>query len=443
MGNDRNDRRTPSRDTARQPDISYPSADLDHPRIVIRRTGNAGEKPATFLSEILGYIGFKLVAQKSSPGDGLTTNIEEVSEKLPGTLLTGQRYDRATGLVSRYTEYKDTAIDALTVAGEVTPIDANLSEVRIESPPSSEDILDYFTAGPCLVNIQFPQVLTGITVAFNKSEGNGSNTNDGGAAASSGTKGGLNFSPSASAQGSASIIPDVTPIYAERPEGDDVPAIEWHFTLAMSEGSIPTVTTVCTRLSELLGLTVHPPINYRTKPITLVVRGQHVSLSASASSHHSDQWSPDNLSASVDTGKGASRENGVTSNTLLIGPTLHAAFNLTHALGSIASDTLTYTAVATVSATANLPAIVGSGDAPSFVAVENTTDTIGAGPGFVHTPISSTATASVSPAAIPGTTITAIPVTGTYLQSPLGFSPSQWLGYIDIHAVTVDYAYFA
>lgn len=434
----RNDNRTAAKDVRGKRDVSYPTGSLDHPKVIETPVVRQGSQPKSFLEphdNVTKYPNAKLIGQKESPGDNTDNNAERVYETLPGPILTGQHFDKTTGLVSVFTEQK-------TVAGanlgddftEITPIDAITQEVRVESPPSSEDILAYSIAGPGMTSFQLPRTLTGIVVVFNKSEGNGSNINNGGAAASSGTSGGLNFSPSSSAQGSASVIADIQPIIVET-DADNVPTTEIHFFMASSVGSVPTTANVLTRLAAIMGASVSAWPRFKPKPVIMTASGQHVSLSASASSHHSDHWSADNLSASVDTGKGLSRENGITINSTVISPTIHAAFDVTHADGSISGGILTFTATTTVSATANLPAIIGSGPAPSFVAVENTTDVDG-------DPISATATASVTPANIPATTITAIPTSGLYLKE-MSSSPAEWDGYVSVHCAVVNFSFFA
>lgn len=309
---------------------------------------------------------------------------------------------------------------------EIQPIDAANSEVTIFDVAAIAAILDETSfVFADFVNFQLPDVLTGITTSFNISEGDGEHIQDAGDASSAGTSGGLALNPQSSAEGSAAIMPDAQPIIKQF-SGQDVPAKRFSFYLP---GSSITQAAILTKMAAIeAGTYLIWPV-WKPESVVLSLKGQQLSLSQSASSHHSDQWATistgTNLSSSVfpTSGRsdGFSKSGSVTTRTMFIPPTLH---------GSITLDPTDQTASTTTTVKANIPAITGTGSAPSFTAVTNEPD-----------PITASAEGSISPTSISATSPATIPTSGIYVRD-IRVEFYGW-NYSFVSAVAVDFSHYA
>lgn len=354
-----------------------------------------------------------------------------------GKLLHGQQFDphSQVGPIP-YTKQMQDDTSANALVGnentEIQPIDAQDSEVTIFDVAAIAAILDdtNFVYADT-VNFQLPDVLTGVTVSFNKTLGNGTHVQEAGFAASSGTSGGLDFNPSASAEGSAAIIPDAQPIIKQF-LGQDVTCKRFLFYLP---GDSITTAAILTKLNTIQAGTYNLWPVWKPESVVLTLQGQQVSLTQSAQSHHRDQWSlgatVDNISESYfPTGgslsEGFSKSVGVSTRTQFIPPTLHAQITL---------SSPTDTASTTTTVKADIPTITGTGGAPSYSSISN------------HpTPLTMTAngavlTANANPALIPATSPTTVPVTGLYVRDIkvefYGF------GYAQVACNVVDFSRYA
>lgn len=422
-----------------------------------------------------------------------------------GRLLQGQQYDPTDGVIARFTEQMvdndtintDVIGDAAT---DVIPGDHESSKVRIWSlPPNGID--SFYFAFPGTRSIVFPAVLTGITITYAKSENDGESIHDVGNAAWAGSSGGMDLHPNATAQGSASIIPDIQPNYDE-PFAANVPTTEFLFYVA---GNTADQTAIITRLQSILtlavtsvvagvvttasahGLSVNQPFQFATvvggsggitalttyyvktvpttttftysatvggaalaghaatsgteypvvarwpvfrpKPHTFTLKGEDLTLSQQADSRVQYSWSASNVSYAISPwnatptrSDGVSRNGTVTVRTVRIPPTIHGAITL-----SSTSDTATVN----VEVTANVPAITGTGGAPSFTAVINE-----------PTPLTETVSASVTPTSLSATSgATSIPTAGLFIYDVAG-DLYKW-GYGRVRVTVVDMSYFA
>lgn len=130
-----------------------------------------------------------------------------------GKIMLGQQYDRQDNFIIGFTQTMMDSRNADALVGqaltEISPVDLKNSQVRVYSVPSSS--LDTFLLSfDTTTSFDLPAFLSDITVTFNKSSQNGESIHDLGIAFWQGTSGGMNLDPVSSAQGSASILPDVT-----------------------------------------------------------------------------------------------------------------------------------------------------------------------------------------------------------------------------------------
>lgn len=343
-----------------------------------------------------------------------------------GRIKHGARYDEQRDAVLTYTEqvqdYRQADALVGTAKTEVTPQDRQASVVRVWSGTIA-DLDSYFAAFAATTSIGgLPDVLTAMTVTFNKNHGDGESIHDVGTAVSAGTSGGLNVDPTASASASAAIIPDIQP--AIQPTiANNVPVIIYVFYI---KGDV-TQAAVIAKLLSASSLTVLAWPKFRPVSHVFTLVGQQKSVSQQADSHSQNRWANDSLSYAISPfdgtrSDGFSLDTGISIRTIQLPPTIH---------GSITLSASSSTQTATVTVTANIPAIVGSGIAPSFDAVVNEPD-----------PITITVTGSISPSSLSATSGQAsIPTSGLYLLDVT--SQPDIAGYNIVRATVFDFAYFS
>ena len=338
-----------------------------------------------------------------------------------GKLLRGQRHFPRDGYTAAFTQQVKDIRDAILEVGdankEITPLDAHSSRiVTWDAAAIATDFLTLYRSMPVTINVQLPPVLEGITVTFNYQAADGEASTLSQEALSLGSSGSLNFSPRSTARASAAILPDIVPIIREV-SGINRPATLYAFFLPDNS----TRTAVLTRLATITGQTVRDWPQFKPTAETLVLKGQEGSVTLGASADHNDRWSDDNLSYGIYTQGEVSRSVGLTNKLVRLPACVHGDL-------TIASPNQTVTGTVTVSAT--IPQIVGTGIAPSFPQVT-----------VAPTPRTVTVTGSVFPTFLPATPGGTIPTSGLYLYS-LETQPSEW-DHIQVLATVVDCGIFA
>lgn len=344
-----------------------------------------------------------------------------------GDLLHGQQFNPDDVVVKPYTQRMmgSDAADAIVAAKqantEVNPIDANASEVKVFDLTAIQALLDVEVLSyPSFVNLNLPNELVSVALTSNSNTGTGSSDHpisqqDAGVAGN----GSITISPRGSAQASASIMfsaqPVIKQIWAERILGT-------RYYFFMTENH--TSAQLLTRLTTLAGATVLAYPQFKTSSHVITLKGQSVSVSVeadtTASASESSSASQTNTAFSYAYGTGYNEEVGLNTQTVQIPPTIHPLITF-----SVPSPA---TAIASVSAEASTVEILGTG-----VDVAEIINTIG--------PRTKTATASVSPASLAATSITAVPVTGLYLVD-LDIQPFQF-DRVRVFAEVVDFTRFA
>lgn len=418
-----------------------------------------------------------------------------------GELLQGQRYDEQTGTIARFSEqmrpHENAAAENLGQARtDITPIDGKESKVRIWSVPTDLDslVLEY----PSTVSFNLPRVLTAIAIVYSKGSGAGENNRDIGLGAWEGSSGGMSLNPTASASGSASIVPDIQPEITDY-WSQNVPSRNLLFYMTGNSTSAAVIAQIRVLLTKTVasivagvvttsaihGLVVDQPFTFRTlvggaggiavdttyyvktvpstvtftyaataggaalnghsatsgtmaptvsewpqfrpQEHTITLKGMQVSLQVSAEASLQYRWSAEAASYFISPAGGSEMEGyseDVATNvrSVRLPPTIHGLITL--------SGSTSDTAVVAVEATANIPGITGTGDAPSFSTVTSSISD------------SATATGSVTPtslAATPGTT--AIPTNGLYLYD-VQAQPFRST-YNQVRAILVNFNVFA
>ena len=178
------------------------------------------------------------------------------------------------------------------------------------------------------------------------------------------------------------------------------------FTYAASAGGAALAGHSAT--SGTLAPTVSAWPSFRPKSHTLTLKGEQKSVSVNAEASFTYRWSASDVSyayspagSPASQSDGISTEAGVTVRSVRIPPTIHGAITITST-----SDTQTFTA----EAEADIPAITGTGGAPTFVGTNSTKAS-----GTI------TVTGSVTPTSLSATAgQTSIPTAGLYIYDVTG-----------------------
>ena len=348
-----------------------------------------------------------------------------------GRILSGQQFDpRGDTTVLTYTEQvqdydKNVSPQVVGVEGvdgvEITPMDAAAAKVRtwdlaaIQAQLATSVIK---VAGKTTVDL--PDVLTAIAATYNKDFGTGVGshpTSKQGLEVVGAGSGSLH--PTASAQASASIVVDISPSITTY-RNLKVPCTHAFFYMALPVTTAQILTRLAT--AALFGAPVTDLPVFRPKIHSFVLKGGQLALRQSADTEISCSESSDVTShtKAYQSGDEYSKEVGVSSKTVTIGPVINGTINISGGT----SDT---TGIVTISVDASCVGISGS------INLSPITNTPAA--------LSGTVSASVTPTSASATSPTGIPTTGLYL---VDLTPDIGeYGYAFIHAEVVDFSVYA
>ena len=201
-----------------------------------------------------------------------------------------------------------------------------------------------------------------------------------------GSSASLAISANGRGQGSASVTPELIPVFNSI-WTDDLPILDYFFFLP----NPVTLSAVLAKVSTLAGAAVSAWPVFKPKSHTFVLIGQKVSLSAEATARCAVSLNASDVSETQSQGHGLNYDFGSTVRSVTIPECLHAALTLT------GSTTNTSAAAATADATVlpgtNFP---GAHDSSSAGA---------------------SAAGLVTPASIGATSPPALPASGLYLKS--------------------------
>lgn len=349
----------------------------------------------------------------------------EINPELsPGKNLSGQTAQNEIGFVIPFIEWMQPYHDngsGIMVTGfeddpayDITPIDANQAKVRLTDTAAILTLLETIVvAVPTTIpRIDFPDTLTSVVTTVNDSTGAGADShpvaNISLTVYGSGSGG---IDPTSSSQGSASIIPDATPVITQRYH-QNVAAMEYTFYLA----DTASFSDITTRLTAIAGAAVQFWPQFKPVAHTIVCNGMQVTVGAKADTHIHFGGDTTNGEVSSQWGNGTSSDVSVVTKTIRVSPTIHGIITIT------APSPASATAAAT--AEASTPIIGGV-----IPAVTNTASK------------SQNATASVTidgGSSVAATVPASIPTSGLYIYS-LNPGPLTY-GAVIFQAVVVNFA---
>lgn len=331
----------------------------------------------------------------------------------PGDLLHGQLFDKQEGVATPFTQQisnfnrGETSAHLGTANYEIIPIDDNACQEKhfdVSAAQALRATLAY--SSPTFIQMDLPDVLTNLTVYYNRNDGTGADVHTGtGASVGDSWSFGMNLPGRASS--SVSLIPDIFPVL-ERFDGQHVPATAYRFFYVGN----PTQTTIIASLLSLFGATVNQLPLWKTETFTVSLFGQQISLSADVNAQQQASASDSNTTFTQSGGQGYSIQTGVSSSPRVIPPCLHG--NIT-----IPNPTLAVTIDASASA-----GWTGTGTG-AFNAVSNPFPTYG----VTSTTPTKTATATVKPSVLAATSPAAVPLFGLYLADVRAefYEVNEWL----------------
>lgn len=178
-----------------------------------------------------------------------------------GVTQKGQQFDAKEGIVKRFTE---TMLDRETADAkdgqartEITPHDSKSALARVYGDLTAI----YLAVAPVMfdtyINLpkdMLPNVLTGVAVTFNSTEVAGNDVQDAPFYHHESTTGGLSvtLTASASAQGSASVMPDIQPVIREMPTRVKVKNVLFYLPASHTEQDVLNAVAAAYRVSNVV-----------------------------------------------------------------------------------------------------------------------------------------------------------------------------------------------
>lgn len=348
-----------------------------------------------------------------------------------GPKLSGQQYDPAEGVLHPFTEQNMdySGPESLRITGveaqantEIIPVDRSAAKVRVFDLAGIQAVLDaYVEKIPGFAtNLPLPDVCTALTITYNNSAAAGSSSHPSSQQSFgfAGTSISGGYNPTASAQGSGSVQPDILP-HIKQYWSQKVPTINYFFYMPKST----TIAAILTKLgtATFANATVNSLPAFRPESLEFTLKGASVSVKADADSHASFSGTETSYKVAYEWGNGGSKEVGLTTTTRTISPTLHGAISISGATSDTATGTATVVASTPSVVLGMVTLLAGITNAP--------------------TATSATATASVYPTTVSATSPTGIPTSGLYLVDlnigDLSFARRLY------HAEVADFSFFA
>lgn len=377
--------------------------------------------PLPVRGEILGsqlpsFSSHIVVNAEQAPRSGKMIQIIEHSIPPSWEELYGSERDRDLGVSIPYTQQvvptptpEEVAANPLV---EYRVINEAFSLKRTSIIPT--DALDsFYRSYPSRINLNLPPVLQSISVIWSEDSAGQNSDSDWSGTSVGTTSYNLSGSESASSSGSAVVIPELD-IRILEIAGNGLPTTSHFLFLPMPV----TTESILAALKEKMGIPDPGVVNlwpvFKTRSISMVLRGAKVGVQASASANAAQSGSPTQYNSEKSIGEGSGFDLSPTVNVTTIPPTLHGAITV--------SDSAARSKTISVSASVEWSGF-------NFPTVDKTVTA------------SKTVTGSVSPTTIPATTPPGIPTSGIYLiDSRIDLYDYN---YVRVFAETIDASIFA
>lgn len=382
------------------PKVTYPYGNTDFPqteRTIKAKRGLHILTPGVTEPDAVRFPNNILTEQIELTCDAQTVEVYRKYEVIPGFAEVNWTQDKSTQVSSSTTKQK---VLTSAVVEPTAALGRNISITRVNSVVSDSVITqidntqnaNFYAAFPGEGDWGLPRVLLAVGIEWDISQSTGVFSSQGngqavGAAAS------LSLKSSGNAQGSASAIGDIVPIWGPEPP----PSLPW---LDITS-SLPTpvslsqmLTEASVKYSAFIGsaTSVQPWPVFATQPHTVFMTGQKASTSADADVSCAVSIVSTDTSFAVSDGSGNKSDIGPNVKSITIPDSIHAAITFTGPAFVIVQASAYASAKLTPGQ--NWPGASDSNQAALF------------------------AVASVSPNAFAATTVSAYPTSGIYLKSP-------------------------
>lgn len=397
MASPRRDRRTKTGNDWGKPNVTFPLADATTPVVEETQTVRQNFQEPAFGSahpDTAKYPNTALVGRVSEPGEDSDQNLTETYHTLPGTVLTEKAQDDEFSLPFTKTTQ---AVKAST-ATALAPTQGQNTKFEPVNAVESTKIVE--TLNPTIMgafyipyigssNIDLPRVLVSLTAIWSVTTGTGAYT-ESGTGATAGSEAALSISATGRGQGSASVLPELLPVFAEPPFGE-VDIVDYFFFLPNPVRKSDVLTAVSAFASNFLGssITVLPWPVWKPKSENFVLEGQKISLSAEATARCAVSISSSTVSSASSEGEGENIDLGSSIRATSLPPCIHIP--LTIIGGTLNSSPVNASASAVITGGGGFP---GASSTPAALV--------------------KTAFGGISPATIGGTTPQTTPKDGVY-----------------------------
>lgn len=331
----------------------------------------------------------------------------------------GQQYNQGLNIqipfVEQMLDRKTANADEGTAGMEITPNDSDSALSRQYDIPAAQGAYESaIVAYDTYISLDLPDVLSSVNIVYNTTSSDGSSTQEGTGSAT-GADASLALSIHGSGQGGATIQPEIEYTVDVTPKDNIVASVRVFYAKAPI-GSPLTMTDILTKLSSptFFNETVSLIPLWRKSINALSLRGQQVSLSATADAQERVSIAATDTSQTINEGTGYSYSFGSNSRSVQLPATINAGF----------STATTQTASASASATANIAGGSNWDPVSASLTVGPTTVTGTSGPDIVATPQ------------------TSIPTSGLYLVK-VDVTPFAGFGENMVRAEVVNFAQFA
>lgn len=244
--------------------------------------------------------------------------------------LEGQKYDEELNVLIPYSEQVVAAGSAIgDVSTEVTPLGGGLDlKVTYDLTAIASAFASFQLVFPGKANLNLPDVLTALELINEEHSGVGDSSTPSFSGSWSG-QGSWSFTPTGTAQGSQTVIPELIPTIIPT-YGNNRVTTRSVFLLPMPV----TQAAVLAKINAILGVSVNDWPNFNPQPVHAILTGRQVSLQVHAAYHVQDGGSDTGAEHSESFVRGYSTEVGMVVKTKEIGPTIHAS------MGSFAAHTI-------------------------------------------------------------------------------------------------------
>lgn len=202
--------------------------------------------------------------------------------------------------------------------------------LKISETEPTAALSSYLMSFPVQIDVQLPNVLSGIDVVWSKDKAEGKYDSEWNGF-SSGTSRSLSGSEKANAESSASIKPELI-VNIEQPWGSDLSATAYYFFIK-GNNNIISESLLLNKLTSIVGGTVQRWPSFRPVSHTIILEGGSAQVRADATGQASTTNNENTSTWDKLEGQGTSFSIATSLNAVTIPPTIHGAITIANSEG--------------------------------------------------------------------------------------------------------------